>query len=365
MKKLEATLLRALLLTAVSLLGQEGAIASELGPTPATVASTNTTGFTLRVIFYGLVAFVPNKDHTGMTALLVRATGHEGVIGTLDDVICEGENCTSDTQLIWRLDDDTLRGRQFLLTLDGVLSIKNRAKFNLCPKNPLSGHPEKMNNPKGFDLKWVPCMKHIYPDGQYVNPRCLDDLYSCTAKASLSFVDVQTAKVCHFSHTDDFDDRSVKKYGLFNFEKRGDRSRKGSARVVGDAVLVELEVAKEVTLSAIDQDPKDDSRTNLHASLKPANGGPYVTLVISNNHMDPDVTTTVHEHFDHYYDLSSQNVPAGERFRPQVAEPPVVDYGSACEQDLIKFEEQILGIKDLINGQHNQRECDTVAFSGK
>ena len=94
--------------------------------------------------------------------------------------------------------------------------------------------------------------------------------------------------------------------------------------------------------------------------------------MVSNNYNDPNskkFDTPIHEHFEHYYSISSRATVGREDdiFMPSAARlwPIFLDSNRGeCEEYLKSFEEVVYGITELEDGLHNQRECDLAAFSG-
>lgn len=258
---------------------------------------------TVRLIFWGLIGFVPNpQGHDGLAALLVDTQkAQEGIPPSkcgvpnhiaavyLLDGDCEGGTCTRkpddrkgdfrDVGL-----DQNFRGKPLPLAWllgQEELSLAGEEKGKIKFRKPFLGHSHKIapkTSRQAAYFSWIPSMDSLTNGHGQVRPSCLAGGDDCPVRARF-FVPGGRAGACHLLHDpapkDSKDSRQDVK--IFKYTAPGQPCFE---QAVADALLVELKVKSE-SVTLLSQSFSGDPRATFWARLKPDHQG-KITLVVGN-----------------------------------------------------------------------------------
>lgn len=314
--------------------------------------------FTLRIIFYGLIALAqdPNR-HEGALALLVNDPNHAASVWMVEGVCTEGpcdripgEPGVTDIMsslyrerglnLVWFLGQEHLT----LETVEGS-SVENWPQTTAVDA-PDSSQAFPANADQTRSLLWVPHLSSISPTAGPLRSACLSER-GCESIAARFNVSPGLVSSCHLVHEGNGDQAEVH---AFDFRSFGSSSLSNiRPQAIADAVMVEIKVNGSAVRIASRPFAADDIQHR--ATLTPQQG--RVTLVVSNNDYSGQGS---HHHFEHYYKLTEQGATLSEKPVPHAQSKQKLDPGH-CEQILDAFE-KALGVS--VDGVHNHRECDMV-----
>ena len=322
--------------------------------------------FTLRIIFYGLIALVDDGRTEGALALLVNAPHHESSIWMLDGKCKKGDcyrnvrdlrpNPIPREELVARYRKIGFNMAWFLeqeeLSFEPFVSQTLKESAPVVFSEGIPSFPRTAA--EGRSIVWVPSLSKIAPTAGPLRSDCLGVPNGCPVAAR---VEVKKGLVnsCHLVHEGDGKTAEVH---AFDFRPAGaaEAASVGSPQAIADAVMVELKVkGRGLRLSARPFDAAPGAAP-VSVKLSPRKG--QITLIVSNNDYSGEGS---HSHFEHYYhltngsfrDTSGMPIPHA-RFKQQLSP-------GACEALLDKFETQ-LGVAD-IDGVHNHRECDMTQIT--
>lgn len=254
---------------------------------------------TVRVIFWGLIGFVPNPEgQKGLTALLVdtaqaqrddaveekcKIQDHLSAVYLFDGT-CEGEDCTrprgvdndaiamglrseaNPLQLGWLLDHEDLK-----LVGDET----KKMSFH----NPFMGFSSKIapaSERQAQSFFWVPSLATLAEEAGVVRKECIEGKPPCPLNARFTLQGGE-AGACHLIHQTGITARDRKRYvRIFDYDLPG---RQKFQRAVADAVLVTLTFKGDSVL-LVSQSLQGHDGSPAQARLWPDAHG-TVTLVVA------------------------------------------------------------------------------------
>lgn len=328
--------------------------------------------FTLRIIFFGLIALKPSGDEKELTALLVDAKRagidhiHEPLLYLLQGRFVDGQRFTLQRLNIGFRSKSFTEEKLRSSGAEVFWSLSNSEVNFLELKDSTVGHglryrPGKLDLDPGQifsdtdDLKWIPAMSEFFH--QPLLDACITgDIDGCPFSARVRLEGNGLTRSCH--HVHDTVDGSDRIYA-FNFVN-GDGDVLKSRPIV-DATVAEFHVsADSVTIQA------KDLRTKIIRSVKirPVNPGGTVTLMVANHPKEE----TSSSHFEAYYSLVKEPRPK-KPFRPvhDSSIQPKVKGPGPCERDIELYSASIAAvarkIKEVVARiPHDKPQCDSIQF---
>lgn len=303
--------------------------------------------FTLKIVFYGLIAFIPDSDNKGLTAILLDEVGHESKVSFYQGY-CDSGACPP----YWNLSKVDLN----IIGLPALTKGKEMAGLAFPRLTAVSGFPVNANDMRS--LKWVPRMEAIEYDASAVKSDCLKSATSCPVAARVRLEGQGAASSCHFLHTEnDKDDLLV---GFF-FAAPGQSAVQHKVRAIADAIEAEFSVEDIYLEEAALANPSMKGR---RVKLTPVDG--KVVLLITNQPLTEPTRSDLH--FLSYYKLSrsgSANI-NGDRFHHRATEVThAVDEAGSCEEIVSTIVLPALEAprkQSAVYVPHNKAECDAVLF---
>ena len=304
--------------------------------------------FTLRIIFYGLIAFVPNSEKRGLTAIVLDSKGVGLACHTPRLILYRGVRVQSsgDTPLPWVLAKSDLSFSP-LPTLGPGEHMEGLA----FPTSPgIKGFPTESDDPNRDDqksLKWVPQMANIEHAASEINGDCLRKAESCPLAARVKLEGRGTASACHFLHEEESEEGSDT-LRAFVFAPSYEPALPDGARVVADALAVDFQIAS----SYLDILEKPISGGFPGRIVRLAPQGREIVLIVMNQPNNPGQHSL--EHFLAYYRLSGASPLhiKGDRFHRRIGRTMRVTEAGSCESVF----------SDITFIPHNRAECDAVIF---
>jgi hypothetical protein len=283
---------------------------------------------TVRVIFWGLMGFVPNEEgQRGLTALLVSPSHQEAAhipAVYLYEGSCEGIPLTKNGgNPCVRVPDPykqdvathlgaTAPGLRWLLQNEDleILGEESRVKLNTTGRKTLFGRlreaPASARQTAAFT--WVPSMATLTAGHGQVRDDCLFWVGTCPLSARFK-VRGGKARTCHLFHTLKADPRSpAQEVVVFSYRsENGKPENLPPPQAVADAVQLEFEVEGDyVELGAWDF-PGLSGQQTLKAAVKlrPPAGSRTLTLIVSNGpqHSDDEEDYTGSPHQEALFNL--------------------------------------------------------------
>lgn len=330
--------------------------------------------FTLRIVFYGLIAMKPSGDETALTAVLVDAKKaginhvHEPLLWLLQGRYVDGQQYT-----LQRL-SDRFRSRNFTeekLRPSGVeviWSLFNSEVEIVELKESTIGHGlryrpgtlDLSDTSEIFsdtdDLKWIPAMRELF--NKPIRDACLNGkLADCPFSARVRLHGNGLTRSCHHVHdTLNGSDR------IYAFKFINDLGHVLRPRPVVDATVVEFQIStNSITLQAKNL-VTNDIRS---VKIRPVNPGGRVTLIVTNHPKEE----TYDSHFRAYYRLT-EGPPYAHPFLPVIdySITPKVSSPGSCEQDLERyialFRAVALRVTEIDTDSipHDKPQCDAIQF---
>ena len=337
------------------------------------------TTITVRLIFWGLVGFVPDLDGArSLTALLVDPARtqiqqsacplptHYSVVYLLDGK-CKGDcrkvpfgkefdaglmgfNQPLNGNLLpltWMLDQEELgiSGEE-----DEKLKLQSSWLKFLFRQAPRSVR-------QASNFSWAQSMKRLSGGKGEVEGDCLGESRTCPLQARFR-VDGGVASACHLLHTKDELSGSKRNVQVFEYTTANNRHPK---RVAADAILVEFEARDRVALTSQGL-PKRD-RDKATAWLTPVDDRGIITLVVADLPAGARVGANNHHgacsrpHSDALYDLLT-NRPSTLPGRVLGRTVPLNP--GACEPEAKMLAELLSGASGEI--PHSPTSCDGATY---
>lgn len=310
----------------------------------------------LRLIFYGLIAFVPKSDKAGFTALVldyekVSAHAHGPRLYLV-------EGCYPNAN-----EDDN--------PCKGVLEIKNLFPINGTDLSivgltygGMSGLDLGKDEPIGFpdgsnytSLNWIPQMERIEIGAGDASRGCLQPTpQKCPIAARFRIYGTGHAKACHFLHDD--------RYYLhgFDFASVGDTIRERAARAIADAIEVDFDVDNFITVRVMPLSGGGAVEYKIYPSKND-----YIVLALTNQPTLPCKEEgiwrrckklnepSMFEHFLSYYWLADSGLTATRHNRVPRRIP-----SAKSKVNLGVCEDVAEALGPVV--PHNKAECDAVMF---
>ncbi len=323
----------------------------------------------VRVIFWGLIGFVPNEQvEKGMTALLIKAsTVHEGQCHIPDHAprvwLLEGEcygNCLREPaaervraagvglpgpleqmgaryKLRWWLDGEHLE-------IDGALpgfALERKTRVQV------QGKPAEFPSDviQTSDFSWIPEMDVLTSGKGAINEDCLAEAKTCPISARFKITGGR-ASTCHLLH-DTIDlagDRD--RIATFNFKLPDGTLVPNYTQAAADAIVVELIVeGDEVEIKSFDFGRETQKAA---AALRPTHGSSTVTLLVGHweNPNNPQPSSNCYSamlkrHSEAFFELlSDRSSGAARRVFKEYREEGVSP--GSCEKDLEEFQYNVI-----------------------
>lgn len=310
--------------------------------------------FTLRIVFYGLIAFVPNSQELGLTALILdskRAATHEHApkLWLIEGCYEKGGvNRCPNRKDIDELAD--LKRKEI-----SILNLPSGKMIGLeLPSEEVVGFPCYRDS----SLKWIPQMESVEAAAGQVARECLEpETRSCRIAARFKVHGRGQAHACHFLH----ETMKIPPYydvlHSFNFSSVGDPLSPRSARAIADALEVDFEISGffvTLRLKSLDEEryydyvifPSADSEIILAITNQPAPSVKERDLHFP----------SFFEHFLGYYWLADSGYGATRRNIVPRRVPTVLQVANPgiCEDVAKALDPKVI--------PHNKAECDAVMF---
>jgi hypothetical protein len=297
---------------------------------------------TVRLILYGLIAFVPNSKDSPATvnALLVDARGpqytsdgcrippHKPVIyAAAGQCSADGRPCTMSDKI--ERPQDTLSGGWLLdresLSIEVTSKGKKRTrKLVTAQQNALSEAGALPATPaEATSLRWIPRMETLLPAqaGQQraeVDKDCLGAARDCPVVARVALDDGLFGS-CHLSATEQ------EMVVPFEFKSLGSSAPPAAVQALSDAVMASFQVPRGSQIRIVSRDLssqkikrtivlEDRGRDTVDVWIANIPSYHHRTLEHASCH-DPDID----RHFELYYNLLPQPVPFSQRLTPSRA----------------------------------------------
>ena len=312
-------------------------------------APTETAEFTLRMVFYGLIALVPLKDAIGektigATVLFLNDSRHKPVIAVMEDKgICEGtvSHCV----------DEEIPSHEerfaAIQSIKGVEVLTSAAQTSWIAE-PDGGKNLPTSDQESRWASWIVDLSTLSPGR--LNMDCLTRT-NCPAVTAALVLKGGTLSACHLSHLV-ISVSGWKRPYLRSYIMRNDNGdRKPTRRAVADAAMIEMKVPGDYVTFKLGTGGKV-------LKLKPNAG--EVEVIFSNSDYSP--SGPGHRHFKKYYELSVSPKAANERHYPQVAKNHWLNrHVGSCERSLASFDS---AYSDGADGGHDHAKCDVVSYGG-
>jgi len=320
---------------------------------------------TIKVIFLGLIGFVPGPEEQDMAALLVNPAGAQ-----CDKIRCHASEhlamvvllhgkCDPHFGTCYRIQD--LKGRAEALHLDDILhpqegddvpglvwllkdedlDISGDEDERLNFRNPMlaftQGKAPRSSGQSSY-FAWVPSMDELTSGHGQINANCRQANPYCPIDARFRLQGGE-AGACHMFHDPEKSLSDKRDVRLFDYLIPGEQSVQ--QRAVADAAQIEFhEAGKYVILESESLPGRGDARVK--ALLKPDDYG-RLTLIVANL---PECPALEDEGHYRQYDDSPPHSDIFFQLLDDPAPPPIrvlnskerrrVDPGS-CEKDIEKF----------------------------
>lgn len=298
---------------------------------------------TLRLIFYGLMAFVPNDSSpTSLHALLVDARGHHyssdgcklprhtpALYVSAEDCTVEGETkgpCRTSPQIprpldeisgSWLLDGDNL-------SLEIVPPDGQRQRTLVAPRKDRNGTAIPITATESEDLSWLPSMPAP------IDQNCLGAADDCPIAARFKIDDGRVSSCLLFEN----DINVVPAFDLRPLDGSNPArlaTDASSAQAMTTAVLVTLQVPRNSEIRIVSTPLADSCRGRkkpTRSILLKAGDRPTIDVWITNmpqhDHTMAPVDKlcedhSIDRHYEMYYNLVSRRIPFSERAVPHSA----------------------------------------------
>lgn len=299
-----------------------------------------TATVTLRLILYGLVAFVPDTDDapTRLHALLVDATGQQyasdgckihrhipALYVDAEECTINGKHCRVSDQVDppddpisggWRLDRESLQ----IEVLAPAVSPMRRPQLQASRKVVRTSSALPASPADSESLAWIPRI-----DGIRANRDCLGEALECPIAARVDIADGRVTS-CHLTETQDFF-----KVHAFEFKPLGSSAQPVLTQAMSDAVLVTLEIPRGAKVKLTSRDLQAPGWMKREILLSAGEDRDTIDIWLANVPSREDVTLeheerchrnadAIDRHFEFYYGLSDAPVPFARRVIPHRVE---------------------------------------------
>lgn len=314
---------------------------------------------TLRVIFYGLVTFVPGAFDDGTMAAVLVNPGEFGGMPHQTRIWTCGKDCKT-LNPVENPSTGTYTFRNQYLSIRELQDVQPSTSTRLQRPFNDSNTFFPMGNVQFRDLAWVPQLESVEPyagtfESSYFWSPPKDGLNAVfkVAGGDLS--------PCHLVHKlSDSAAGGTYSPRLFQFRLPDDDVSTAPTRAIADAVLLEM----ELNVGAVHLDVQDfGKRIPQHTSLTPPAKETTLTLIIANfeepradaglcSRVDPPGRVAVTErelsqdlHFNSFYNLSHYAMPADARRVPhEIKESAPRVHLSMCEKEMTRLRGRIVDL---------------------
>lgn len=326
-------------------------------------------GFTLRIIFYGLIAFAPNGP--GMHAVVVDSQ----TVNPLPPAISFPEHQVRGWVLKGRCEagctgDDAFEiPKGVRISIDGGLSglVEPVLGRRDLPGGGWRVYPQTQE--QSSDFTWVTPLGELDSSAGVLYGECAKSPNSCPIHAIFE-IDRGRISACHLIHGP-----KDGKLRIFRYKSRmGPGSTSDLVQAAADAILVEIGgLRDEVTLTKTRFGENTTEQDNL-VEVTPDQDN-VVTIIIA-NYRPPSQAASgpiIDSHFEAYYQLAGSMIPAHSKRIPfengTVAKTEFNPYHLACEEDMDELAMRIcaqhLHVQSRVCNQvvpHSVEACATAQF---
>lgn len=318
---------------------------------------------TLRIIFYGLIAFVPGAYEDGTMAAIsidpsdiIDGHPHETRIWKCD------KGCNNLTEILDPTSDNpTFKGRLISIAELQETSPSMTTRTRRFPRGKMSRFP---SSPGQFsDFSWIPPMSEFVNRAGTFNSALLEDkpLWFNTI-LRLGGGEIEP---CHAAH----DKTSEEIVRVFRFRRQSSPGTTDAFQMIADAVSFEAKLqAESVNLQIQYFDGTGSKNIEIVPPEKPGE----ITLIVANfsskTHQDDQRAQSCEQikdhHFVSFYELSKEPVFAADRKMPQcVLNIDLNRNLMTCEKHLVLLDKKLkeLGFKKTI--PHSAQLCSPSQFA--
>ncbi len=296
---------------------------------------------TVRLILYGLIAFVPNSNDspTTYTALLVdartpqyasdgcRIPSHAPALYAMaGQCKANGAACTMSRKIeqptapaisgSWSLDHESLSVE--VVTPSGkhvrrLITVQGQKAASTLPSTP----------EESSSLHWIPEMQTLLAtQGKRasVNPDCLGSAENCPISARLAINDGRVSS-CHLAQ-----EPEQKKIYPYEFRALNASTRSTIVQAVSDAVMVTLQIPSGSKIQIVSRDLAAISAVKPKRTIVLGDGGKktidvWLTNVPEHDHLMAGnscdkSSMSIDRHFELYYNLVAEPIPFTQRVVP-------------------------------------------------